>query len=395
MAIVCALFFLVYVGNSLWLSLFPNHLLRLGMDSLLIGAVLMIYNASLSLGYSPSGRLSDRVGRRPLIVVGASILAVGTLWLSLSSRTETTILAVVVAGIGLALLAPSGNALISEVVSGHGSGSVFAVYQIAILAASIVGSFAAGSLAESVGFSRMFLLSAIITGAAAVLAYVIIPETIGGTAGGYASAVRESLRSSASGTATMLRSNRELALLTGALVIHSIGFSMINPFIPLFAEKGIRLDISQVGMIISLWNAGIAVAQIPAGHLTDRFGARPLLLAHFALSSVVWSMYALSWNLESGIVIILVFGIVAALDMPARRTIMIEYATAETGKATIIGSLDAITGTVGIIGPLIGGFVWEQIGYAAPFHLAGFINAFACVPLLVIMRSRARRKSVS
>jgi MFS family permease len=193
----------------------------------------------------------------------------------------------------------------------------------------------------------------------------------------------------------MLRSNRELALLTGALMIHSIGFSIINPFIPLFAEKGIRLDISQVGMIISLWNAGIAVAQIPAGHLTDRFGARPLLLAHFALSSVVWSVYALSWNLESGIVIILVFGIVAALDMPARRTIMIEYATAETGKATIIGSLDAITGTVGIVGPLIGGFVWEQIGYAAPFHLAGFINAFACIPLLVIMRSRARRRSVS
>jgi len=394
-AIVCALFFLVYVGNSLWLSLFPNHLLRLGMDSLLIGVILMIYNASLSLCYSPSGRLSDRVGRRPLIVAGASILAVGTLWLSLSSRTETTVLAVVVAGIGLALLVPSGNALISEVASGRGSGSVFAVYQIAILAASVVGSFAAGSLAESVGFSRMFLLSAIITGAAAVLAYVIIPETIGGKAGGYASAVRESLRSSASGTATMLRSNRELALLTGALVIHSIGFSIINPFIPLFAEKGIHLDISQVGMIISLWNAGIAIAQIPAGHLTDRFGARPLLLAHFVLSSVVWSVYALSWNLESGIMIILIFGIVAALDMPARRTIMIEYATAETGKATIIGSLDAITGTVGIIGPLIGGFVWEQIGYAAPFHLAGFINAFACVPLLAIMRSRAKRKSVS
>jgi len=86
---------------------------------------------------------------------------------------------------------------------------------------------------------------------------------------------------------------------------------------------------------------------------------------------------------------------VGALDMPARRTIMIEYATAEAGKATIIGSLDAITGMVGIVGPLIGGVVWEQMGYSAPFHLASFVNAFACVPLLAIMRSRAQRKSVS
>jgi DHA1 family multidrug resistance protein-like MFS transporter len=394
-AIVCSLFFFVYLGNSLWLSLFPNHLLRLGMNSLLIGIILMVYNASLSLAYLPSGRLSDKVGRRPLIVVGCSLLAAGTLWLSLSSQAETTVLAVIIGGVGLALLVPSGNALISEVASGRGSGSVFAFYQIATLSATVVGSFAAGALAESAGFSKMFLISGIIAGATAVFGYLMIPETLGGKAGDYVSAVSESLRSSFTGTATLLRSNRELALLASALVIHSIGFSVINPFVPLFAEKGIRLDISQVGIIISVWNAGLALAQIPSGHMTDRFGARPLLLTHFVLSSFSWVFYALSWNLESGIATVFFFGIVGALDMPARRTIMIEYATAEEGKATIIGSLDAITGVVGIVGPLIGGILWAQIGYAAPFQLASFVNVFACVPLIAIMRSRARRRSIS
>lgn len=136
---VYSLFFLVFLGNSLWLSLFPNHLLRLGMDSLIIGVILTAYNASLSLGYSPSGRLSDKVGRRPLILAGASLLAVGTLWLSLSSDLETTVLAVIVDGIGLALLVPSGNALIAELVSGRGSGSVFATYQMVTLSTSGCG----------------------------------------------------------------------------------------------------------------------------------------------------------------------------------------------------------------------------------------------------------------
>jgi MFS family permease len=85
----------------------------------------------------------------------------------------------------------------------------------------------------------------------------------------------------------------------------------------------------------------------------------------------------------------LFFGVVGALDMPARRTMMIEYATAKDGKATIIGSLDAITGITGIFGPLIGGVIWAQMGYAAPFQAAGLINAFACVPLIIIMRRRA------
>src|SRR3990170_7089478 len=85
-AVVCILFFLVYLGNSLWLSLFPNYLLRLGMNSLLIGVILVVYNASLSLTFLPSGRLSDRLGRRPLIVAGSSLLALSTLLLSLTRQ---------------------------------------------------------------------------------------------------------------------------------------------------------------------------------------------------------------------------------------------------------------------------------------------------------------------
>jgi len=394
-AVVCILFFLVYLGNSLWLSLFPNYLLRLGMNSLLIGVILVVYNASLSLTFLPSGRLSDRLGRRPLIVAGSSLLALSTLLLSLTRQTETTVLAVIGQGIGLGLLVPSGNALISDVVSGKGSGFAFAMYQIATLSAAVVGSFAAGALAMGIGFPTMFLLSATVAGSTAIIGYLTVPETITGKVSGYASAVTESLRSSIKGTARILQSNRELALLTGALVIHVIGFSIINPFIPLYAEKGIRLDISQVGIIMSVWNAGIAVAQIPSGRMTDRIGARPMLLAHFVLSSFSWVIYAWSWNLESAIATMLFFGVVGALDMPARRTIMIEYATAEAGKATIIGSLDAITGFIGIFGPLIGGFMWEQMGYAAPFQTAGLINAFACVPLIVIMRRRAALRSAS
>jgi MFS family permease len=91
----------------------------------------------------------------------------------------------------------------------------------------------------------------------------------------------------------------------------------------------------------------------------------------------------------------LFLGVVGALDMPARRTIMIEYATADTGKATIIGSLDAITGLTGVLGPLIGGFMWAQMGYAAPFQAAAFLNAFACAPLTAIMRRRATLRSTS
>lgn len=330
-----------------------------------------------------------------MIISGSFLLALSALSLSLSSRIETTILALVGEGIGLGLLVPSGNALISDVVLGRGSGLAFAVYQIATLASAAVGSFAAGALAETAGFQAMFALSAILFGATAVFGYATVPRMHTRSSSGYGSAVAHSLRSSITGTASILRSNRELALLTGALVIHSLGFSMINPFIPLFAEEGIRLDIAQVGILVGVWNVGLTIAQIPAGHLTDRFGARPLLLIHFVLSSFSWALYAFSSNYEIGMLTMLFMGIVGALDMPARRSIMIEYATPEAGKATIIGSIDAITGAAGITGPVVGGLAWSYFGYVVPFQVAALVNAFACIPLVAIMRRRKARVSAS
>lgn len=306
--------------------------------------------------------------------------------MSLSDQIGTAFLALIGEGIGLGMLVPSGNALISDIVSGRGSGLAFAVYQITTLGAAVVGSFAAGALAETAGFHVMFALGAALFGASVVFAYAMVPRMRARSTGDYGSAVVHSLRSSVTGTASIL-SNRELALLTAGLAIHSLGFSMINPFIPLFAEEGIHLDIAQVGILISIWNVGLTIAQIPSGHLTDRFGARPLLLSHFILSSFSWVLYALSSNFEIGLATMLVFGIVGAMDMPARRSMMIEYATPEAGKATIIGSIDAITGAVGIAGPLIGGLAWTY-GYVVPFQVAALVNAFACIPLVAIVRRR-------
>jgi len=329
------------------------------------------------------------------MISGSFLLALSALLLSLSNRIETTIVALVGEGIGLGLLVPSGNALISDVVRGRRSGLAFAVYQIATLASAAVGSFAAGALAETAGFQAMFALSAVLCGATTVFGYATVPRMHTRSRSSYSSAVAHSLRSSITGTASILRSNRELTLLTGALVIHSLGFSMINPFIPLFAEEGIHLDIAQVGILVGVWNLGITIAQIPSGHLTDRFGARPLLLSHFILSSFSWSLYALSPNFEIGLATMMFFGIVGALDMPARRSIMIEYATPDAGKATIIGSIDAIAGAVGITGPVIGGLAWSYFGYVVPFQVAALVNAFACIPLIAIMRRGKSHVSAS
>jgi len=80
---------------------------------------------------------------------------------------------------------------------------------------------------------------------------------------------------------------------------------------------------------------------------------------------------------------------VGAMDMPARRSLMVEFSDEKNGKGTVIGSLDAISGLTGIPPPLLGGFLWAQLGASAPFLAASAANSLAVAPLLA-MRRRAR-----
>jgi MFS family permease len=163
---------------------------------------------------------------------------------------------------------------------------------------------------------------------------------------------------------------------------------MLNPYIALYATYSVRLDVVQTGIVVALWNLGMISTQIPFGRMTDKLGGEPMLFMHFILSTVSWVAYAFSNSFLTATVTMMIFGIIGAMDMPARRTIMLEHATGDSGKATIIGVIDSITTGVGIVAPLIGAIGWAEIGYSAPFMIGAFVNVFACLPMLVLLRRK-------
>jgi len=386
--VACVAFFILNFGTSLWLTLFAVYLDDAGLTAIWIGTVLTGINASISLTYLPSGRLSDLVGRRAPLVVGSALIATNTFLLYFTKNPLLIMAVTILYGIGQGLATPAVNALVAEASHPSRSGMAYASYYISILSATVLGSALSGLLASSLGFQSLFLIASILLAVATVIIYFSIREIGDKWIGPYHLAFKESLRRSISGTAFLLRTDRELRLLAVALSFHAFGFYMLNPYISLYATYGVRLDVVQTGVIIALWNIGMISAQIPFGRMTDKLGGKPMLFTHFVLSTLSWVAYALSKSFMGAAVTMILFGIIGAMDMPARRTIMLEHATEENGKATIIGVVDSITTGVGIVAPLIGAIVWAQIGYAAPFMIGAIVNIFACLPMLALLRRR-------
>ena len=156
----------------------------LGREPLWAGIALTVFAVGDGLVLLATSGLSDRRGRRPVIVAGLGLVALGTASLALATLPGVAGLVVLlgasaVAGAGAGLLQPAQGAAVADLVGSRRSGGpALSGFQMAADVGAIIGPIAAGALAENASFGVAFGLSAAIA-VAALLVWVRMPETSG------------------------------------------------------------------------------------------------------------------------------------------------------------------------------------------------------------------------
>ncbi|WP_198943575.1 MFS transporter [Actinokineospora bangkokensis] len=152
-------------------SLLPLFVVEvLARDEAFAGTALAVFAAGNVAMLLVSGRLSDRVGRKPLVVLGLGVLAAGTVWSGVAGSVPLFLLATVVAGLGTGLLTPPQQAAVADVLgSGARGGQVLAVFQMATDVGAVLGPVATGLLADHFSYTTAFT----VTGALALVALLV------------------------------------------------------------------------------------------------------------------------------------------------------------------------------------------------------------------------------
>jgi MFS transporter, DHA1 family, multidrug resistance protein len=142
------------------------------------GIGFLLFAALNGAALLPGGRVADTLGRRPVIVAGCAISAVGMVMLALQSGPEAYLVAMAVAGFGSGLLDVAPAAMIGDIID-RGGGTMVASYQMAGDIGCVVGPVAGGFLVDSASYGAAFGLAAAVLCGAAILGFVS-PETRAG-----------------------------------------------------------------------------------------------------------------------------------------------------------------------------------------------------------------------
>ncbi|HYP26112.1 MAG TPA: MFS transporter [Blastocatellia bacterium] len=375
--------FIDLVGFGIVIPVLPIYARRFDASETVIGLLLGVFSA-MQFIFSPIlGRLSDRVGRRPvllfsLIGTSAGFVIMGLAGLGLGNALLLLFLGRIIDGISGANISTA-QAYIADVTPPAKRASGMGLIGAAFGLGFIVGP-ALGGVLSRVSLSAPFFFAAGLAAANAVALYFLLPESL-------KPEHRDRSRRRAS-IAEVLRESGSwhLGVIMGTWFFATLAFSMLTAIYALFTLLRFNYDAAHVGYIFAF--VGLVGAIIQGGligRLVKAFGDKALVIAGTAVTAL--SMFWLPLSDSLGNLLLATTGIAVgnSLSTPTLNAMASKSASALL-QGRVLGVLQSVASLARIIGPVLGGFLLSRDVQAAsstygktPFWAGGVIMIIALI----------------
>lgn len=337
------------------------------------------------------GRISDRLGRRPtLMLTLACAIAVdiatawtGSLWMLLVTRFVAGLLAgnVATATAYIADVTPLKDRSKGMAIIGISFGLGFTFGP----AIGALTSHLAPDTPGAFGIGLPFLVSAVLNVLALALAAALLKEP--SQSEEEREAKRESFRGKNVRTSKLLE-RPKVARLFRFLVGYSVAVTILETTFYYYMAAQYGYDERQVGLLFA--GMGILAALVQGGmvgRLSQRVGDVKMTVAGGALLGVGLAVSTAHEALVFLVIWLAVAAIGRALIQPATLALMSAQARGPGESGALMGVVQSANSAGRIIGPLLGGWIFDEISDRAPFLAAGLI-VLASTALWSAVRAR-------
>ncbi|MBA7604320.1 Hexuronate transporter [subsurface metagenome] len=352
-------------------SLFAREILMIASFTQ-IGMVTSVFGLTKAVTNLFMGALSDRVGRKPVIVVGAIVSALGGMVIASADQFTGMLLGTALIGLGGGSTFVGIMVAMTEVIPSR-IGLAMGLFQLAAYGGSTLGTSLAGYLAVSYGLRQPFTVLMVISVVGAVAGFLLIPKTNGSVHEGR---TRPKMRVSITSYA------RQLAPMYFAGFSSKIMDSLVVSFLPLYLT-GLGMDINRVATVMSAFTFSWALLQPITGHTSDRIGRKKIIVVGLAGSVISVVTFTLTGSYTLLIVCSLLLGAGAALFYTPLVAMVSDIAPSEL-EGTLIGSYRFFRDLGYFVGPLLLGTIADNLGLANAFYATSLILLVATVVIQLL-----------
>jgi MFS family permease len=373
MPVLFLIVFVDLVGFGLVIPLLPFYGERFGASPQQITILVAVYSLMSMLAAPLWGRVSDRIGRRPVLIVSMAAAAVAYLWLGLASALWMLFAARSLAGLCAGNIAAA-QAYIADVTTpenrARGMGMIGAAFGLGFIIGPALGGFVAGNDLATADLRTPGLIAAGLSAAACLGAVLALRESLAAGARsrprrGRLAVLRDALR------------RPSLSRLLAVFFLVILAFAGMEATFALWAMRQFAWGPAQVGYVftyVGLLSAAMQGGLI--GPLSRRFGEEALLLAGLAL--IALGLLALPFAGSLAVLLPAVTGL--ALGMGAMQPSLNSLISRRAGteeQGEMMGVAQSVGSFSRVVGPAVAGVLFAAAGKSSPFLWGAVLVAAA------------------
>jgi MFS family permease len=391
--VLMAVAFVDMIGLMMVIPLLPYYAKDLGANASVIGFLVAAFPVA-QLASSPVwGRVSDRYGRRPALMIGLAASAVAYTIFGLARALPLLFLSRVAQGLGGGTTGVA-QAYVADTMAPGERAKALGWLSAATSAAVLIGP-GLGSLTHNLGYAAPGLFAAGLCLLNLIFAWHWLPE----------SRVPHPGARSPSGAFIPARSPRPIRLAIWEVIRHPgrpvaqliwiytiamLAFNAIPPVFALYLNDRFQVTENQIGYFFMVFGAvGVVMRTAPVGWFNARLGEPLTMRLGATCMGLGFFLVPFAPTLVLFVAAQLLMPLGTALLFPANSALVSHWAD-PTELGQTLGVQQTFRGVASVVGPIGSGFVYQSLGRSVPFFMsAAIIGVVAYLTLHIAQREPA------
>ena len=357
------------LGYGIMLPLLPFYVRAQDGGAAIAGALSSLYASAQLFAGPVLGALSDRFGRRPVLLVCLLGTSLGYLILGLADSLSLIFLAVLIDGLTGGNLTTA-YAYIADVTNpenrARGMGMVGAAFGLGLMAGP-----ALGGLLSKYGLYVPAITASAIALSNVIFGYFVLPESLP-IERRENKPVSQMFNWLTQFTELFRQGNIQKILI--ALFLLNLAFAGLQANFPLYSNQRFQWTPTQNSYFyLYVGICAVFIQGFLFGKLLPRFGERTLSLFGLICMSLGLAGMALAraaWILYPAVTIV---ALGTGTSIPS-LTALVSLRVSESGQGRLMGGTQTLLSLTNIIGPTLAGLTFELIAFSAPYFLGSLLS---------------------
>ncbi|MCC7129646.1 MAG: MFS transporter [Anaerolineae bacterium] len=389
--VVVAAAFVDRVGGNMLFPFFTLYVTqKFGIGMTQAGALLGVYSIFGFLGNMLGGALTDRFGRKRILLFGLVFSALSAVSLGLANRLWVMYLLSVAVGLLSDIAGPAWQAMIADLLPEKQRTEGFGVLRVTANLSWIVGPVLAGLLASR-SFMLLFGADAVTSLLTALIILRAIPETKPQPAAGEqpAEPPEETLLDSLGGYRKVFQDRLFIAYIA-ASVLMTVVYVQMYSTLSVYLRDNHGVAPQQFGFLLTSSAITVVLLQFWVTRRIKNYAPMLMMALGAFFYMIGFGMFGFVSAYALFVLAIVLITLGEMIVMPVSQALAANFAP-EDMRGRYMAVFGLVWGVPGIIGPVAAGLVMDNFNPNWVWYLGGLLCAAAAVGFLLLQRAAGRR----